>query len=121
MHFPFYVDFWSIIFFSGFCRLPMHNSVAPGGFATGSLGTSGLHKRVKFRFCYNKRLGLYLTHAYLGNCVTEYHSLWDIPSYSVVEVGRRFRGAFCFHHVPVYDGSTYAWNVCILLRDYTAL
>jgi hypothetical protein len=42
---------------------------------------------------------------------------------SIVEVDRRFRGAFCFHHdsLLVNGDSTHLWNVGILQWYYTVL
>jgi hypothetical protein len=46
---------------------------------------------------------------------------WDIAPCNLVEVDRRFRGAYWLHHhLPDDGGSTHLWNVGLLL-DYTAL
>jgi hypothetical protein len=48
-------------------------------------------------------------------------AFWDKPSYSLVELGRCLRGAYCLHHHrPDDGGSKHLWNVGLLLRDYTA-
>jgi hypothetical protein len=51
-------------------------------------------------------------------------AFWDTVPCSVVEVYRRFRGAYCLHHHGdhrKYDGgSMHLWNVDLLLRHYTA-
>jgi len=44
----------------------------------------------------------------------------DIAPCSLVEVDRRFRGAY-FLHQGDDGGSTHLWNVGLLQRDYTAL
>jgi hypothetical protein len=44
---------------------------------------------------------------------------WDVASCSLVEIDRRFRGAYCLHHQDDYDddgGSRYLWNVSISTR-----
>jgi hypothetical protein len=41
-------------------------------------------------------------------------ALWGLQAFSVVEVDRRFRGAYCLH----YQGSTHLWNVCLLQWYY---
>jgi hypothetical protein len=45
--------------------------------------------------------------------------LWDVAPCSHVEVDRRFRGAYCFHHRRDDGGSTQLWNVRPLKRDYS--
>jgi hypothetical protein len=48
-------------------------------------------------------------------------AFWDVALCSLVEVDRRFRGAYCFHLRP-YDGvGTHIWNIVLLQRDYVAL
>jgi hypothetical protein len=49
-------------------------------------------------------------------------AFWDIAPCSLVEVDRRFRGAYCLlHHGDEDGGSTHLWNVDLLQRDYKAL
>jgi hypothetical protein len=48
-------------------------------------------------------------------------SLCDIAPCSLVEVGRHFRDAYCFHHQGDDEGSMHLWNVGLLQSDYTAL
>jgi hypothetical protein len=46
---------------------------------------------------------------------------WDVAPCSLIEVYRRFRGAYCLlMHRPDDGGSMHLWNVLQLLRDYTA-
>jgi hypothetical protein len=39
----------------------------------------------------------------------------DMAPYSPVEVYRRFRGAYCFHHQPDYGDSAHLRNIGLLL------
>jgi hypothetical protein len=48
-------------------------------------------------------------------------AFWDTAQYSLVEVGRRFRGVYCLRYQGCYSGSTLLRNVRLRLRDYTAL
>jgi hypothetical protein len=49
-------------------------------------------------------------------------AFWYIVLYNLVEVDRRFRGTYCFHHHrPDKGGSTRPWNVGLLQRDYKPL
>jgi hypothetical protein len=46
---------------------------------------------------------------------------WDVALCTLVEVFRRFRGAYCLHQQGLDDGcSKHLWNVGNLLPDYTA-
>jgi hypothetical protein len=52
---------------------------------------------------------------------------WNVAPSSLVEIGRRFRGAYCLHHQgdvsthrPEDGGSKHLWNVGQFLRDHTA-
>jgi hypothetical protein len=47
-------------------------------------------------------------------------AFWEAPN-SPLKADRRFWGAYCLHHRPDDWGSTQLCNVCLLLRDYTAL
>jgi hypothetical protein len=50
-------------------------------------------------------------------------AFWDMEPCSLLEVNRRFRGAYCLHHQgirPDNRGSTQLGKVVLLLRDYTA-
>jgi hypothetical protein len=49
----------------------------------------------------------------------KFRVFWDVAPCSHVEVDRRFRGAYCFHHQG--DESSPLWNVGQLQRDYTVL
>jgi hypothetical protein len=48
-------------------------------------------------------------------------AFWDIASYSLVKVDRRFRDAYCLHHQGDDGRSTNLRNVGLLQREYTAL
>jgi hypothetical protein len=45
---------------------------------------------------------------------------WDVTLRSVVEIERRFRGAYCLHIHGVEGGSKYLRNVGQFLQDYMA-
>jgi hypothetical protein len=45
---------------------------------------------------------------------------WDIAVCSLVEINRRFRGTYCFHHQSDNRGSKHLFNIGQFLRDYTA-
>jgi hypothetical protein len=48
-------------------------------------------------------------------------ALRDITPSSLIEVNRRFRGAYCLHHHRLDGGSTHLLNAGLNQRDYTAL
>jgi hypothetical protein len=45
--------------------------------------------------------------------------LWVVAQCSLIEIYRRFRGAYFLHHRPDDGGSKELWNVGKLLPDYT--
>jgi hypothetical protein len=50
-------------------------------------------------------------------------AFWDIALYSLIEVGRCFRGTYFLHHQGDHhpdEGSTHFWNVGQFLLEYTA-
>jgi hypothetical protein len=64
-----------------------------------------------------------------GNC-NNYNSkvvsvniaaFWVIEPFSLVEVYRRFRNAYCLRRRPSDGGSTNLWNVGLLRREYMTL
>jgi len=46
---------------------------------------------------------------------------WDIPLCNLVEVYRRFRGAYCLRDRPENGYSTYLWNVDLSTRKHGAV
>jgi hypothetical protein len=52
-------------------------------------------------------------------------AFWETAPCSLVEVGRRFRYAYCLHHRDIHrpdnGGSTHLWNVGLLQREHMAL
>jgi hypothetical protein len=55
----------------------------------------------------------------------KFRLFWGVLPCSQVDVDRRFRGAYCFHHQgygrPDDGGSPHLWNVGQHLLDYTAV
>jgi hypothetical protein len=47
--------------------------------------------------------------------VVKMTAFWDVVPWSLVEVDRRFRSAYCLHHRPDEEGSTYLRIVSLLL------
>jgi hypothetical protein len=56
-----------------------------------------------------------ITRAQHGKGYIKMTDFWDVTPCTLVEVHRRFKGAYSLHH----QGDL--WNACLLPRDYTAL
>jgi hypothetical protein len=56
--------------------------------------------------------------SFMNKCTMK---IWGIAPCSLVEVERRSRFEYCFHHQPDNGGSTQLWNVGSTQRDHTAL